>query len=180
MNFKYIVVSRKESELSRGAYYITFDNEKEAAEFLNTEEYDFRIRYLYDCRNGIPNEFFEEWCLPAETEEENISDDVAWDDNLDRFTYITDYTEIYEDKKKERAKEKQERAKEKQESDDMTAVERAFPGLKTKKQQETVEKIADGLSRNTDLKDEDLDGLYKQVEMFIEYAKREKDSCGRV
>ncbi|NWO20629.1 helix-turn-helix transcriptional regulator [Oribacterium sp. oral taxon 102] len=60
--------------------------------------------------------------------------------------------------------------------DDMTAVERAFPGLKTKKQQETVEKIADGLSRNADLKDEDLDDLYKQVEMFIEYAKREKDS----
>ena len=60
--------------------------------------------------------------------------------------------------------------------DDMSAVERAFPGLKTKKQQETVEKIADGLSRNADLKDEDLDDLYKQVEMFIEYAKKEKDS----
>ena len=60
--------------------------------------------------------------------------------------------------------------------DDMTATQRAFPGLKSKKQQETVEKIADGLSRNADLKDEDLDDLYKQVEMFIEYAKREKDS----
>lgn len=60
--------------------------------------------------------------------------------------------------------------------DDMSATQRAFPGLKSKKQQETVEKIADGLSRNADLKDEDLDDLYKQVEMFIEYAKREKDS----
>jgi transcriptional regulator with XRE-family HTH domain len=61
-------------------------------------------------------------------------------------------------------------------ADDIPAVERAFPGLKTRKQQETVEKIADGLSRNADLKDEDLDDLFKQVEMFIEYAKREKDS----
>lgn len=60
--------------------------------------------------------------------------------------------------------------------DDISATQRAFPGLKSKKQQETVEKIADGLSRNADLKDEDLDDLYKQVEMFIEYAKREKDS----
>lgn len=60
--------------------------------------------------------------------------------------------------------------------DDISATQRAFPGLKRKKQQETVEKIADGLSRNADLKDEDLDDLYKQVEMFIEYAKREKDS----
>ena len=60
--------------------------------------------------------------------------------------------------------------------DDMSATQRAFPGLKSKKQQETVEKIADGLSRNADLKDEDLDDLYKQVEMFIEYVKREKDS----
>jgi transcriptional regulator with XRE-family HTH domain len=61
-------------------------------------------------------------------------------------------------------------------ADDIPAVERAFPGLKTRKQQETVEKIADGLSRNADLKDEDLDDLFKLVEMFIEYAKREKDS----
>ena len=60
--------------------------------------------------------------------------------------------------------------------DDMSATQRAFPGLKSKNQQETVERIADGLSRNADLKDEDLDDLFKQVEMFIEYAKKEKDS----
>lgn len=56
--------------------------------------------------------------------------------------------------------------------DDASAVERAFPGLRTAKQKETAEKIVDGLSRNTDLKDEDLDDLYRQVEMFIEYAKK--------
>lgn len=61
-------------------------------------------------------------------------------------------------------------------ADDTSAVERVFPGLKTPKQRETVERIADGLSRNADLRDEDLDDLYKQVEMFIEYAKRKKDS----
>ena len=60
--------------------------------------------------------------------------------------------------------------------DDVSATQRAFPGLKTKKQQETVEKIADGLSRNADLNDENLDELYKLVGMFIEYAKREKNT----
>lgn len=61
-------------------------------------------------------------------------------------------------------------------SDDTSAVERLFPGLKTQKQRETVERIADGLSRNADLKDEDLDDLYRQVEVFIEFAKRKQDS----
>lgn len=61
-------------------------------------------------------------------------------------------------------------------SDDTSAVERLFPGLKTQKQRETVERIADGLSRNADLKDEDLDDLYRQVEVFIEVAKRKQDS----
>lgn len=61
-------------------------------------------------------------------------------------------------------------------SDDTSAVERVFPGLKTQKQRETVERIADGLSRNADLKDEDLDDLYRQVEVFIEVAKRKQDS----
>lgn len=60
-------------------------------------------------------------------------------------------------------------------SDDMSAVERVFPGLRTQKQRETVERIADGLSRNADLRDEDLDDLYRQVEVFIEFAKRKQD-----
>ena len=61
-------------------------------------------------------------------------------------------------------------------TENVPPVERAFPGLKTQKQRETVEKIADGLSRNSDLKDEDLDDLYRQVEVFIEFAKRKQDS----
>ena len=61
-------------------------------------------------------------------------------------------------------------------SDNISAVEHVFPGLKTQKQRETVEKIADGLSRNADLKDEDLDDLYNQLEVFIEFAKRKKNS----
>jgi len=61
-------------------------------------------------------------------------------------------------------------------SDDISATERAFPGLRTKKQRETVEKIVDGLARNSQLKDEDLDDLYKQVDMFIKYAKQKRDT----
>ena len=61
-------------------------------------------------------------------------------------------------------------------SDNISAVEHVFPGLKTQKQRETVEKIADGLSRNADLKDEDLDDLYRQLEVFIEITKRKNNS----
>ena len=57
-------------------------------------------------------------------------------------------------------------------SDDTTAIEKAFPTLKTEKQRETVGKIVDGLSRNSQLKDEDLDDLYRQVEMFLDYARK--------
>ena len=60
-------------------------------------------------------------------------------------------------------------------SDDTPVVERVFPGLRTAKQRETVERIADGLSRNADLKDEDLEDLYRQVEVFIEVTKRKQD-----
>ncbi len=60
-------------------------------------------------------------------------------------------------------------------SDDTPAIEYAFPGLRTEKQRETVGKIADGLSRNADLKDEDLDDLYRQVEIFIEFTKRKQN-----
>lgn len=61
-------------------------------------------------------------------------------------------------------------------TDNVSSVERAFPGLTTPKQRETVEKIADALSRNADLKDEDLDDLYRQLEVFIEVAKRKNNS----
>lgn len=57
-------------------------------------------------------------------------------------------------------------------AEDASAIEKAFPGLKTDKQRETARKIVDGLSRNSQLKDEDLDDLYRQVEMFLDYASK--------
>ena len=61
-------------------------------------------------------------------------------------------------------------------SDDISPVERAFPGLKTEKQRQTVETIVEGLSRNSELADEDLDELCKQLDRIIVYAKNKKDS----
>lgn len=55
-------------------------------------------------------------------------------------------------------------------SDDISPIERAFPGLKTPKQRETAKLIVEGISRNSSLTDEDFDDLYKQVEMFLNYA----------
>ena len=64
----------------------------------------------------------------------------------------------------------------KSDDSDVPLIEKVFPDLKTPKQQETVVRIVDGLSRNSDLKDEDYDGLVKQVEMFLRYAKDEENS----
>lgn len=60
--------------------------------------------------------------------------------------------------------------------DDVSLIERAFPDLKTEKQQETVQKIVDGLARNSDLRDSDYDNLVNQMEMFLTYAKNKKNS----
>jgi len=54
---------------------------------------------------------------------------------------------------------------------DVPLIEKVFPDLKTEKQQQTVQKIVDGLSRNTDMKEEDYDGLVFQVEMFLNATK---------
>ena len=62
------------------------------------------------------------------------------------------------------------------EDGDVPMIEKVFPDLKTEKQQETAQKIVDGLSRNSDLKDTDYDDLVRQVEMFLEYAKKKRDS----
>lgn len=59
---------------------------------------------------------------------------------------------------------------------DVPLIERVFPDLKTPKQQETVQRIVDGLSRNGELKESQLDELVDQVEMFLDYAKKKGNS----
>lgn len=73
----YIVVSEKDG---RG-YYKEFQTEAEAREFLQTEEYDFRSRTLYDNEE----DFIKDWCY---TEEEAEERGIAWDDNLDQYTEL--------------------------------------------------------------------------------------------
>lgn len=59
---------------------------------------------------------------------------------------------------------------------DVPLIERVFPDLKTEKQQNTVQKIVDGLSRSAELADTDYDDLVDQVEMFLAYAKKKRNS----
>ena len=59
---------------------------------------------------------------------------------------------------------------------DIPLIEKVFPDLKTEKQQQTAQKIVDGLSRNSNLKDAEYDDLVRQVEMFLEYAKKNRDT----
>ena len=55
---------------------------------------------------------------------------------------------------------------------DIPLIERVFPDLKTDKQQKAAQKIIDGLARNADLKDQDYDDLVRQVDMFLDYARK--------
>ena len=64
----------------------------------------------------------------------------------------------------------------KTDDDNIPMIERVFPDLKTPKQQETAQKIVDGLSRNSQLKDAQYDELIRQVEMYLDYAKKNSDS----
>lgn len=58
----------------------------------------------------------------------------------------------------------------------VSSIERAFPDLKTEKQRNTVRKIVDGLARNSDLEEKDYDDLVDQMEMFLAYAKKKKNT----
>lgn len=49
-------------------------------------------------------------------------------------------------------------------------VKQAFPGLKTEKQQATMEKIAARLEKNSDLKESDLDNIESLMKMYIKYV----------
>ena len=63
----------------------------------------------------------------------------------------------------------------KEDDSEKTVLEKAFPALKTEKQKEAAQKIIDGLCRD-DFPEEDYDGLVRQVEMFLEYAAKQKDT----
>ncbi len=59
---------------------------------------------------------------------------------------------------------------------DVPMIERVFPDLKTPKQQETAQKIIDGLARNSQLQDSQYDELVRQVDMYLDYAKKNSNS----
>lgn len=54
----------------------------------------------------------------------------------------------------------------------LSPLQRAFPALRREKEREVVERIADGLSRSRHLQDEDLEELYRQVDMFLRYKEK--------
>ncbi len=59
---------------------------------------------------------------------------------------------------------------------DVLMIERVFPELKTEKQQQTAQKIIDGLARSSDMDDSDYDRLVEQMEMFFNYVKKKDDT----
>jgi len=59
---------------------------------------------------------------------------------------------------------------------DIPMIERVFPDLKTKKQQQTAQKIIDGMARCGDMEDGDYDRLVDQMEMFFDYIKKKNNT----
>lgn len=59
---------------------------------------------------------------------------------------------------------------------DMPVADLQYPGSFSAKQQEAVTKFIDGLSRNAELADEDIDQLNDQVEMFLEHVRKKNNS----
>ncbi len=57
-------------------------------------------------------------------------------------------------------------------SENSSRIEDIYPGIRSDKQKEVANKIMSSLSRNSNLKDDDLDDLYRQVEMFLEYKSK--------
>ena len=62
------------------------------------------------------------------------------------------------------------------EKDDVQFIQRQYPDLKTEKQQEAAESIILSIGRNTKLQDHDYDDLVKQVEMFLDFAEKKRNT----
>ena len=62
------------------------------------------------------------------------------------------------------------------EDDNVSLMEKLFPDLKTEKQQETAQRIMVSIARNNLLQDHDYDDLADQVEMFLNFANKKRNS----
>ena len=62
-----------------------------------------------------------------------------------------------------------------EDDDNVPLMERLFPELKTDKLQDTAQRIIDGLARNNDLEDSDYDALVNQMDMFLDFAKKNRN-----
>ena len=60
--------------------------------------------------------------------------------------------------------------------DDISMMEKVFPELKTEKQQDTAQRIIDGLARNNDLQNTDYDDLVDHMEMFFNHVKKKRNT----
>ena len=61
------------------------------------------------------------------------------------------------------------------ENDDVPLIERVFPDIKTKKQQETARRIICRICRTNLLLDEDYDSHFEHVDMFLDYTERKRN-----
>ena len=60
---------------------------------------------------------------------------------------------------------------------DVPLIEKVFPDLKTEKQQKAAQLVIDGLARGSkDDEDFDFDAFVDHMDMFLDHAKKKKNS----
>ncbi len=86
---KYLVVSTKNNE----GYYREFETREDAEVFLNTEEYDFRERELFDTKKSSDMEQFKKYyCYTPdedETDEGIEAEGYNWHENLQDYCRLS-------------------------------------------------------------------------------------------
>lgn len=88
----FIVVSTKNNQ----GYFKKFETREAAERFLNTEEYDFRERELFDMSTSDAEEFKEYYCYTpedGESDEELERQGWFWDEFLNEYCKLSDRTD---------------------------------------------------------------------------------------
>lgn len=70
-------------------WFKTFDEKEEALDYFHTEENRFNIKELFDCINGIPQKFLEDWCYSDKYDECGAeAKGYCWDEEIEEFVRL--------------------------------------------------------------------------------------------
>lgn len=70
-------------------WFKTFDEKEEALDYFHTETNRFNVKQIFDCRNGIAQEFLDDWCYPDKYDESGAeAAGYCWDEEIEEFVRL--------------------------------------------------------------------------------------------